>query len=468
MKKEPLKIPTSKQTPGLRIWCGVCATEVKNFCMKSKDKKEPLSKCKRGDSHSFRAVVYKEDGKRIVRHLGRNLEQAIRETVKLRCEVKGNQQKEVKEIRNNNIEVKTGLPLLIAAARYSAHLLGKRGAEHTIRERSKSYVKSIDRSVVLFAQTLKDRGVNPKNICVEGITQEYIGWFHSYLQTKYENKTYNHFMNALGGLYRYLNKYEGFDIKNPFDQVQKRKVIPKKIETIEIHEFNALLELADDPTKGEQVLRTGEKKQLYFPFNRDFFITGILTGLRREQLVSIRFSDFIEDPETKQPVIISSPNLKVNRIMNDGDVRITAVPVSPQFREYLYNNLNYDTNRGSNKFLIADDCPYKRKTLMDIISKAFSHYWQQLPYSKDKDISFKNLRKFYASQLQLLIGANARFITNQTPQVIDKFYTNRELIAKNASQHNLYPTLNLKAESRQNQLKQIREQPQQQDISKER
>ncbi len=470
--KKPLHIPASKKTSSLYIWCQVCRTQVVELCKKTG---EPLSKCKEGNSHSYRAVVYEPGtGKRHVRHLGRDLEQARKATIDLRAEIRRNsQQKETKEVKTNQPETQKGLNLLLASTRHIAHLRGLRGAAHTLpKNLTEPYIKSIERYHVLFGQALKMNGVNPKTICVEDITQEHIGFFHTFLleQKKYESKTYNSAMDSLTLLFNYLKKHEGFKtLENPFEEVRKLKVIPKKIETIEPHEFSELLALADDPTKGEQTLSTGQKKQIYFSFNRDFFIAGYMLGLRREQLVSIRFSHFKEDPATHEPIIITSNNLKVERIMKDGEARITAVPVSPQFREYLYNNLNYEANRGTDKYLIADDSPYKRKTIMDIVSKAFTHYWKQLPYSKDKDISFSNLRKTYATQLQLLVGSNARFITNHTPEVIDKHYTNREAIAKEAGQHNLYPTLNLTTERRQHELEKARvlKQEKQKGIEKE-
>jgi integrase len=257
-------------------------------------------------------------------------------------------------------------------------------------------------------------------------------------------------------LFNYLNKHEGIDIRNPFNSVQKRKAITN-IKTIEPEEFKRLLD-SISPEQGEQVLQTGEKKNHYHPFLKDAFKLGLLTGLRREELVSIRFCD-VEEDVNGQAVVIASNNLKRNRIMNSnetGDVKLTPVPVTPQLRVLLME-MGYLENKNSDKYILAPESALERKTLMDIISKSFSHYGKIAGLSND--ISFRHLRKTFATKMQIVLGDNSHLVTGHaTQKILTDHYVNKAVIARVASDKDIFPEIDFSNDDKKiEEIKNVRE-----------
>ncbi|MFZ2205508.1 MAG: tyrosine-type recombinase/integrase [Minisyncoccia bacterium] len=466
---KPIKIP--QNIKGLKLWCPACSEEIgtTNRC---KQTGGLATKCPNAERHVYRVVVYEPgSGKRRVKIIKeKKMDLVIKAAVLFRDEIKNGKYIEQAEIPHNYEEEKGSLKLIEAMTLYSAFLDCKHGAAHTLRSRTMGHKKELMRSIILFAKAIKKQGIDPERLRIEKITQEHIGFYHTYLLSdkKYSNCTYNNRMNNLRGFINYLNKHEGLDINNPFNTVQK-KPTSTIIKTIEPEEFNALLNIIT-PGRGIQTLSTGEKKNHWHPFLKESYILGLLTGLRREQLVTMRFKDIQEDAQGV-PLIIASNNLKVNRIMNaeeTGDIRITPTPVTPQLRQFLEDELNYAANRDSDNFLIAPNSELKRKTIMDIISKSFTHYWKQLDMDVSKDISFANLRKTYITKMTLAVGDNARHLTGHANQeVLNKHYINKELIARVASNHNIFPELDMEAIKRKNEIEKLRLQ-QQQNISKDR
>ena len=69
----------------------------------------------------------------------------------------------------------------------------------------------------------------------------------------------------------------------------------------------------------------------------------------------------------------------------------------------------------------------KRITMMDLISKAFTHFFNQIGSSKK--LVFKNLRKTYVSSAYKHFGEKARILTKHASvEIIQKHYTDREIL----------------------------------------
>lgn len=460
---KPHKIPSIK---GLKLWCPACSEEI-GTTNKCKKYDTTASKCPNQKLHTYRVVVYEQGSNKrrvkIIKH--KEMDLVIKEAVLFREEVKNGKYKTEFETAPDYQEKKQELTLIEAMTMYMAFLECKRGAEHTLRFRSSNHKKDLQRSIVLFAKSLKTKGIDPEKINIQEITQEHVGFYHAYLlgEKEYSNRTYNRYMSNLRGFFNYLNKHEGLEIRNPFNTVQK-KPTHTNIKTIEPKDFNALLEIITQE-RGIQELSTGEKKNHWHPFLKEAFLLGLLTGLRREQLLTLRFSDIQETPDSL-PLVILSNNLKVNRINNineTGDMRITPTPISPQLLKLLISmGYKEKENFQSDRYILAPDSKMKRVTLMNILSKSFSHYWKQLGQDVPKDLSFAHLRKTYITKMTLAVGDNARHITGHSNQeVLNKHYINKELIARVASNHSIFPDIDINELKRKEELNQLRIQQQQ-------
>jgi hypothetical protein len=159
--EKPLYIPPSKRTTGLKIWCSVCRTDVSETCHSSGDS---LKKCKNGWAHSFRVSGYKKVRKErvVIKLKTRDLEEARREAMNIMAQIKN--ESEVRVLENKMPEVKPRLTLMEAMTLYIAHLSGERGPAHTLKVRTENHVKDVERTVILFAKTMKKKGLNPEKL----------------------------------------------------------------------------------------------------------------------------------------------------------------------------------------------------------------------------------------------------------------------------------------------------------------
>ena len=465
-----LKIVDSKKTQGLKLFCASCRSEVgtTNVCIETK---KSLRTCPNSHHHAFRVVVYEPNSyKRRVKVLKtKDIDVAIKEAVQFREEVKSGKYQN-NEIKNEIIkpEEKAPLTLIESMTYYISHLSGERGPAHTLHVRSTHHRNDVQNNMVMFAQVIKQNGVDPAKLSVYDITQNMIGYFHDYLWNtkKYKPKTYNRCINNVSGLFTYLNKFEGQNIRNPFDTVIRKRPIQKEPTFIEPHELQALLKIIKVES-GKQILKSGNTKQRYFPFISIGIKLAYLCGLRREALVSLRYNSIKEDAEGR-PILITSKNIKVNKILHieDSENQHTiTTPVTPQLRRVLEEELNYSQNRGSDKFLIESNL--KRENIVDILSKSFSHYWAQL--GLEKKAEFADLRKSFINKMQLAMGDNARLVTgHQSNAVMDKHYLNKELFLKIASNKDIFPELDFSDEKKIEEINSIRTQQKNNNISIER
>lgn len=458
-----------KKIPGYKSWCPACNHELgaSSICAKFDT---TIEKCPNKAKHIGRVVVYEPNSKkRRVKIIHETDPELIRKTIALfRYDVKNEIREEKTVSPTNQDEIKKEFTFMQCATFFAAYLDLRRGGAHTQRNRTSGHKKDLMRTIILFAKAMQKKGINSDKIKISEITQEHVGIYHQFLleRKKYSGRTYNRRMENMKQFFNYLKTHEQLEIINQFDTVKKRPT-HTDIRTVESKHFLRLLEIIT-PENGIQVLKTGEKKRHYFSFLKNAYLIALLTGLRREQLVNLNFKN-IKENEQGIPEVIISDNLKVNRIMgieNSGNKRITTTPVSPQLLQLLLGELDYNANKNSDRFLIAGDSQLKRKTIMTILSKSFSHYWNQLGDDVPKEVSFTNLRKAFATSITLALGDNAKHITDHTNQeILNRHYINKETIARNASKHNLFPDLDLNELKRKEELNQVRTQ-QQQDISK--
>ncbi|MCT4582961.1 MAG: hypothetical protein N4A35_16230 [Flavobacteriales bacterium] len=87
--------------------------------------------------------------------------------------------------------------------------------------------------------------------------------------------------------------------------------------------------------------------------------------------------------------------------------------------------MDYLENKNSGKYLIATNDSAKRKTLIDKVSKAFTHFWKLTGI--DKELQLKNLRKTYLTSLANHFGDAANLISDHADiKVLKKHYINNK------------------------------------------
>lgn len=196
-------------------------------------------------------------------------------------------------------------------------------------------------------------------------------------------------------------------------------------------ELKALLSVIQ-PENSIKTFSNGKRRFYYKEWVKMAFLIALETGLRREEFMTLKFSDIHVD-ENQTPVYITVENYKVNRIMGyyDRDTKeVKAIPVTTKMLELL-NELNFNNKNGSDEYLIASNEKSSRATLIGFVSKAFTHFWNHTGI--DRQVQLKHLRKTYLTALVAHFGDRANIISNHSGMdVLKKHYVNDAVLMKSA------------------------------------
>src|SRR5574337_209976 len=157
---------------------------------------------------------------------------------------------------------------------------------HLVRPRSDDHIRNIALAIETLCICLQQSGIEVSSFKLSSLSDREVGLFHSYLL---ETKKFSKLLSLVtydNGFQYYPDKVK--DTRNVF---------------------------------------------------RDYLVSGyklgILTGRRREELISMRY-DSIKEDENKNPVFIKVIDFKVSRIQNlQGNEKKVFVPVTKQLRDFL-------------------------------------------------------------------------------------------------------------------------------------
>ncbi|MBI4930495.1 MAG: tyrosine-type recombinase/integrase [Bacteroidetes bacterium] len=454
---EPLFLKKDLRVKGLTVFCSHCQRNVTDFCTEG----GKLQQCEYGRTHKFKGYSYVPGTKirKVKIYDTDDPYEAARLHILFDQLVKKGRYEDVGKMINRKETIGKTNPQFIEKAMesYLKVLKGESEYEFSQQAKSPAHIKDTDRTFSYFKEALRKINMNPETTMAGEVNDRVVNVFHNYLvkERGFANNTYNRHMTTMRTLFNHLKKQEIWNGKNPFVEVKKKKVTPE----VNIVEVNKLLLMIDSmsPENAIQILGTGEKKNHWHSFLKQTFLLALMTGLRRESLISLKYSD-IQENENGIPSVIQSSNLKVNRIKGyekENEVQ-QYIPVTPQLRSLLSEQLDYDNNRKSEKFLVAGESTIQRKTLMNILSRSFTHFWKQK--YPNEDIQFSDLRKTYISRLTLAVGSNSRILTGHASQdILEKHYIRKQMIAEAISNTEIFPELDVKKLERTNELEQVRE-----------
>lgn len=427
---KPLIYPKKDRIKGVYAYCQKCKTSIgSGKCQKTKRR---ISSCEFTQFHTYRAsVIVPNTGgtKRKKKILNTcNLAEAIR--------LKFQFEKDLKELHFQTAQVhitpkESKSDYLINCMDMYIRYLKNEGVEiHKQKERGVHHIKAVERFFRYFCLCLKSKQIDHVIFRVEELNDTVVGFFHSYVldELKYENKTYNKVMACFRQFLGWLIEEKSYNLDNPFLGVVKRK---EKIDktVINQNELYAVL----DAVKLENSLKVfsnGVRKYYYRDWVKTAFRIALETGLRREEFMTLKFSD-IQTDEYDKPIFIRVENFKVNRILglkDEEEKEIKVIPVTTAMLEIL-EELNFKEAKNSGNYLIGNNEKANRKTLVNFISRAFTHFWKQTGI--EKDVSLKHLRKTYLTSLVGHFGDKANIISNHAGiEVLKKHYVNDEALMK--------------------------------------
>ena len=418
-----LRLPNKNRISGLFLYCNKCKKHYSNdsFLIKNKD-----CNCWDNGTLVYKAKIHVPGTRHQVKCKvlnANNFHEALTEFLNFKTEIEKNNYQETEPI-----EVVCKPELVIdCMAFYIAYLRNEDVPSHKKKTRTEDHIKEVERYFKYFITAITKKKIDVTLLQISQINDSIVGILHEYLDEElhYKNKTYNKFMGLFRTFMSFNNEKYGYNLQNPFNKVSKQ-IGEMKIETITKKEFESLLS-SIGPGNGISKLSTNEKKNVYKPWLKDAFKLGLFTGRRREEIVMIKFSDISLDGN-EELSYIESNHFKINRAFNfnDESKRIVKIPINKRLKELLYE-LGYEKNKGKDIYILAPDETMKRETMMDLISKAFTHYYGQL--GTGRKLQFKSLRKTYISSAYKMYGEKARIITRHSGiDVMQKHYIDSEML----------------------------------------
>ena len=449
---KPLYIPESKRWKGLTVYCYRCKTNMTEFCNVSG---KSLKQCIHGDKHVFKVYVHvpgTKNQRKTKKLETRDLNEAIIQAIEFEKEVKSsthrieenkeeNKIEKIPEIKNE-VQMKNKPYLLIhAIARYIGFLHNEGVPAHFFRERSTEHLKDIERAFKRLVESLKNSGYNLGTLSVEDFNDEMVGKIYSYLKERdFANRTFNkHFSYYTSFLKWYAEEYN-YPFRNWFKRANRMNINPKP-KAINHTEYEALLKQIT-PENGIKEYKDGVKpiRSVYRPWLANGIRLALETGLRREEVINLKWSN-IQESEGVQ--LIKVENYKVNRIQNrikSEEKKFNEIPITDSLSKLL-DELGYEKNANTDNYILAPDIKISRGRVMsDILSRGFSHYYDQL--NTGRKLTFKCLRKTYITHLEIFMGkGNTKTITGHSnDQVIQRNYIDKTEIAKAARNFNVFST----------------------------
>lgn len=418
---QALIVKKPDRVKGIRPWCTNCQREIGNQKCGKTGKR--ISTCEYSEDHTLKAIIPVPGAGRSVKTRilnTRDMKQALVLKLEFEEELKsqGYQSTTIHLVQE---ETKPML-LIESMALYVAYLNNVNVEAHLVKNRTEKHLWEVENYFGKFCKAMKANGINHTILRVDQINDRIVGHFHSYIleELNHANKTYNKMMALMRQFTDWLISHKKYDISNPFTFVQRR--IEDRDKTIvSKEEFQALLDVIT-PENSYHVLPSGEKKNRYKPWLKQAFQLAIETGLRREEFINVRFSDIVLG-KNSEPLFLKVENYKVNRIKGDDFSKdVKSIPITVGLMELL-KELGLEQHRGTDRFLIGHEETASRNTLIELVSRSFTFYWQRTGIKKD--VQLKHLRKTYLTALVEHFGENAAIISDHSGiQILKNHYVN--------------------------------------------
>ncbi len=392
---EKLKLPKNPHT-GLKIYCHKC--------------KRDNPTCNHYDIQRYKVRLHVPGtkNKKVTKVLvAANYNDAVVEAIAFEKELKSNnyQKVEVSEIGND-------YSILDAVIRYNQYLTGNYEYSQFVKNISDDHRKECVKFCRYFCNTFKGKKDIQITRIVE-VTKSDVARFYTWADTHYKSeKSFNKCLGALKAFFKFLIEIEEIQMKNPFASYESKKTIKKNIETLTKEEFQKIINAIGVVNPFVQLGGKGERKNMFKPYLVDGFKLFLLTGGRREEVVDLKWSDILLTIEGVKFFRIA--NRKVNRRKKTEDF-FKFIPITEDLFDLL-NKMGYQEKKNSKDYILFPQRNVLTKTIMNDLSKAFTHYKKNVGITKD--VSLKNLRKTYITWLRLAMGKDTGLLTSHSGEQV--------------------------------------------------
>jgi integrase len=418
MDDEVLKVPAKYNRCGIKVKCLKCKYQVSAKCGSTG---KAISSCENKNQHRYNLLVCVPNtpGARRTRILKTaNFNEALVELTRFKEEL---QQQGYHKQTITKVENKTTLNYFMTA--YLDAVSGVNTPVILIRERSKQHIGDSLRAFKRFRISLKKVGYNFDGMNPENIKDQEVSIYHEYLlnDLKLGQRSYNKHMGIMKTLFNWIKRVKDqHDLPNTFNHVELTTV-KTHVSIINKSEFEKLL----DAITVENSLHEYSGKYYYRDWLIPAYRLALETGLRREELLTLNWSDIVPVDDGK--LVCRIPNLKVNRIMKGRSSKehMKYIPVTKSLLSLL-KEMGYDQHKESDDRIIErpDQSLEQAKGLL---SRAFSHFNS---FTDNQSMMFGVLRKTYITKLTIAAGPNAKLFTgSSSDQVLLDHYISSAYIA---------------------------------------
>lgn len=384
-----LKLPKNPHT-GLKIYCHKCKLDNPS--------------CNHYDIQKYRVRIHISGtkNKKVTKVLkSRDYKDAVSEAILIEKELKANNYQKVKTSCSGN-----DYSIVDAVIRYNQYLSGNYEFAQHVKDVSKGHKDECIRFCTYFCNSFK----GAKNIEITRIVdvnKNDVARFYLWANGHFGSEvSFNKCMGALKAFFKFLIDIEEINMKNPFESYTSKKKIKKNVETLTKDEFQKIINAIGVVNPILQLGGKGEKKNMYKPYLVDGFKLFLLTGGRREEVVDLKWSDILVTIEGVKFFRIG--NRKVERSKKTEGI-FKFIPITDDLFDLL-NKMGYQEKKNSKDYILFPQRNILTKTIMNDLSKAFTHYKKEAGITKS--VSLKNLRKTYITWLRLAMGKDTGLLTS--------------------------------------------------------
>ena len=394
---------------GLKIFCRTCRVD--------------NSKCRHYDRQVYRVRIHVPGTKNASKSFyleAENYNDAVIECALIEKELIQNGFEKVSQTDSDSL---TDYSIGDAVVKYREYMEGKSKYAHLKKNLTQEHVDECIRFCWKFVENValikNIKRTRPTDIKIEDVSN-----FYKWAEQNYSSTTFNKCFKAIRTFFEFLIEVENIEMKNPFRKFVPKPIINTIIDTITEEEFIRILNAVDTIDPIVKLGGKGKIENRYKPFLKDGFKLFLLTGGRREEVVDLKWSDIYSTPQGVKLFIID--NLKVNRIKKDAKERKKYIGINADLEDFLIE-LGMNEKIGKDEYILSPNRDRITKTMMNDLSKGFTHYKNGAGIKKD--ISLSTLRKTYLTWHHQVLGDDTGLVSSHsTTQVLEKYYLDPKVL----------------------------------------
>ncbi len=394
---------------GLKIFCRTCRVDNR--------------KCKHYDRQVYRVRIHIPGTKNATKSFyleAENYNDAVIECALIEKELIQNGFEKVNQTNSDSL---TDYSIGDAVVKYREYMEGKSKYAHLKKNLTQDHIDECVRFcwklIENVALSKNIKRTRPTDIKIEDVSN-----FYKWAEQNYSSTTFNKCFKAIRTFFEFLIEVENIEMKNPFRKFVPKPIINTIIDTITEEEFIRILNAVDTIDPIVKLGGKGKIENRYKPFLKDGFKLFLLTGGRREEVVDLKWSDIYSTPQGVKLFIID--NLKVNRIKKDAKQRKKYIGINADLEDFLIE-LGMNEKIGKDEYILSPNRDRITKTMMNDLSKGFTHYKNGAGIKKD--ISLSTLRKTYLTWHHQVLGNDTGLVSSHsTTQVLEKYYLDPKVL----------------------------------------